>query len=71
MISRNQWQDQQGMGKGGVEDEGEVEEISEEVGRSRKKGREGAKRKKTNDDDDDDGTQKISKRNLHPKKPGD
>ena len=39
-----------------MEDEGEVEEVSEEVGRGRKKGREGTKRKKTNDNDDDDGT---------------
>ena len=66
MISRNQWQDQWGMGEGGVEDKGEVEEVSEEVGRGRKKGKEGAKRKKTNDDDD--GTQKIPKGKSTPKK---
>ena len=54
--------DRQGMGRG-VEDEGEVEEVSK-VGRGRKKGRDGAKRKKTTDDD---GTQKISKRKSTPK----
>ena len=51
-----------------MEDEGEAEEVSEEVGRGRKKGRERATRKKTNDDDDDDRTQKISKRKSTPKK---
>ena len=50
-----------------MEDQGEVEEVSE-VGRGSKKGREGAKRKKTTDDDDDDRTQKISKRKSTPKK---
>ena len=56
-----------GEGEGDVEDEGEVEEVSE-VGRSRKKGREGAKRKrkKTTDNDDNDVTQKISKRKSTP-----
>ena len=49
---------------GGVEDQGEVEEVSEEVGRGRKKGREGAKRKRT----DDDGSQNILKRKSTPKK---
>ena len=51
-----------------MEDEGEVEEVSEEVGRGRKKGREGAKRKMSNDDDDDNRTQKISKRKSTLKK---
>ena len=50
----------------GVEDKGEAEEVRKEVGRGRKKGREGAKRKKTNYDDDR--TQKISKRKSTPKK---
>ena len=60
MISRIQWQE-------GVEDKGEAEEVSEQVGRGRKKGREGAKRTKTNDNDNN-GTQKISKRKSTPKK---
>ena len=44
-------------GEGGVKDEGEAEEVSEEVG---------AKRKKTNGDDDR--IQKNSKRKCTPKK---
>ena len=60
-----------GVWGGGVGDKGEVEEVSEELGRGRTIGREGAKRKKTNDDDDDDnddGTWKISKRKSTPKR---
>ena len=42
---------------GGKEDEGDTEEVVQEVGRGRKKGRKEAKRKKTNDyDDNDNGT---------------
>ena len=48
------------------EEEGEAQEASEEVGRGRKKGREGAKRKK--DGDNDDQTREIRKRKTTPKK---
>ena len=54
-----------GEGEGIAEDKGEVEEVIEKVGRGRKKGREGVKRKK---DKDYDSTHKISKRKSTPKK---
>ena len=54
-----------GMGRGGlggVEGEGEAEEEVSEVGRGRKKGREGVKQKKTTDKDNNDRTCQISNR---------
>ena len=50
---------------GGEEDEGE--EVVQEVGRGRKKGRQGTKHKR-HDNNDNDSTQKISKRKYTPKK---
>ena len=58
-----------GEGEQGVEDNGEAEEVSE-VGRGRKKGREGQKEKRPMMMVMIMGPEKIQKENLHPKKEG-
>ena len=54
----------------GVEGEGEVEEEVSDMGRGRKKDREGAKCKKTTDKDNNHRTCQISKRKKTTKKKG-
>ena len=66
MISRNQWQDQWGIGGGGVEDEGEAEEVRRWGGAERRVGR-GLKEKRPMMMMMTMGPKKFQQENPHPK----